>query len=78
MGSPPQARGILYSDEGDGEDERLTPAGAGNTFGKNFRDDRKEAHPRRRGEYKSSILFASLIRGSPPQARGIQIKYIFF
>ena len=76
MGSPPQARGILYSDEGDGADERLTPAGAGNTFGKNFRADRKEAHPRRRGEYPGSGGCSRRDKGSPPQARGIPMSYL--
>ena len=71
-GSPPHTRGIpsdftiLCSDPG------FTPACAGNTRRRTSARSNFSVHPRVRGEYLYVLCVLSVLRGSPPRARGIQ------
>ena len=69
-GSPPHARGRLYSVNCPISSTRITPACAGKTCTENacafFRWD----HPRMRGEDGVEGAIAKVQMGSPPHARG--------
>ena len=71
MGSPPLARGILFSLKCTEPEKGITPACAGNTFRTLRRRSECEDHPRLRGEYNHIIQIIEIISGSPPLARGI-------
>ena len=70
MGSPPQVRGKPFDlgrlDVGD----RITPAGAGKTYGRSQKGQSVWDHPRRCGENKRSLTVWKAKDGSPPQVRG--------
>ena len=70
-GSPPHSRGILRDQTVEDAEARLTPAFAGNTDASSAVVLRVEAHPRIRGEYRSTFFEMSMVAGSPPHSRGI-------
>ena len=72
MGSPPHSRGIPVHLLALIFRERLTPAFAGNTPPRAVRSCLRRAHPRIRGEYRSTISIWAAPPGSPPHSRGIQ------
>ena len=77
LGSPPLARGIPWCQIRRHFMTGITPACAGNT--RFITKIRRVAwdHPRLRGEYGKVLLVRQLSIGSPPLARGIQIKLYF-
>ena len=70
LGSPPQVRGKRKGFAGLNQASRITPAGAGKTalaaYGRMLSRD----HPRRCGENRESLNYATRDIGSPPQVRG--------
>ena len=71
-GSPPQVRGILRLQWEISPSSRITPAGAGHTEAINLKRYLDWDHPRRCGAYQKGLETCKLVRGSPPQVRGIQ------
>ena len=69
-GSPPQVRGKHSSRQTQKSRDRITPAGAGKTAVYNLRQRVNEDHPRRCGENRESLNYATRDIGSPPQVRG--------
>ena len=69
-GSPPRMRGKAVSTFFDIGADRITPAHAGKSSSINWRDNRKEDHPRACGEKTVVDLAAKAARGSPPRMRG--------
>ena len=49
----------------------ITPAGAGHTISRWWPYEKRWDHPRRCGAYRFSYLSVHLLKGSPPQVRGI-------
>ena len=72
MGSPPRTRGIRHQQGGVPRLVRLTPAYAGNTCHQDCSKRARQAHPRVRGEYFTSITRIPSFGGSPPRTRGIR------
>ena len=70
-GSPPLARGIREMAIVSKEDLGITPACAGNTYGKMAASMESRDHPRLRGEYSYGKAVPVPAKGSPPLARGI-------
>ena len=70
-GSPPHARGIRVQEYVIHPMLGITPACAGNTNSSCVHSDTSRDHPRMRGEYLLWVAMLTLIRGSPPHARGI-------
>ena len=70
LGSPPQVRGKVISDEKSDLQARITPAGAGKRQVRRFRCKRTEDHPRRCGEKLIAAGLPKEVAGSPPQVRG--------
>ena len=69
-GSPPHARGTQIDSRDHSDEERITPACAGNTvMGALTREDQQD-HPRMRGEHVNTFFKSFLRKGSPPHARG--------
>ncbi len=64
-------RGILYVGYNVSNNIRITPACAGNTFGKLLGVITKKDHPRLCGEYLQTSTVSGKILGSPPPVRGI-------
>ncbi len=77
-GSPPLARGIHARNHVSLLWTGITPACAGNTCLKLCEFLLKQDHPRLRGEYEKILLVKIARRGSPPLARGIQIRDFHF
>ena len=73
-GSPPLARGVLLISVLSTAQVRITPACAGSTGVNLFNDARRKDHPRLRGEYIFGIFAIPDRLGSPPLARGVQIR----
>ena len=71
LGSPPLARGILTVHAEATDEDRITPACAGNTFFLCVVGCTKRDHPRLRGEYMKKRFYRINGVGSPPLARGI-------
>ena len=71
MGSPPLARGIRLATNADTATARITPACAGNTLLLQYLHQSNWDRPRLRGEYVEQVMTDTLVRGSPPLARGI-------
>ena len=69
-GSPPQVRGKLHHVRQVDFPRRITPAGAGKTFFNNIGKIGNTDHPRRCGENRESLNYATRDIGSPPQVRG--------
>ena len=72
-GSPPLARGIPSSAKFHTIGMGITPACAGNTPSSDSQPPESWDHPRLRGEYSFDSAACSLVWGSPPLARGIQL-----
>ena len=70
QGSPPQVRGKLRSRDARALPFRITPAGAGKTWGFSFPFDVYKDHPRRCGENRMMMSIVGIKLGSPPQVRG--------
>ena len=70
IGSPPQVRGKLTCLAGYKFGIRITPAGAGKTFGFTVELPCRKDHPRRCGENLEKCTKNSGRIGSPPQVRG--------
>ena len=71
MGSPPLTRGIRITIITSINNDRITPAYAGNTI-RSFRNTSQDGdHPRLRGEYGSRSSRPRRMEGSPPLTRGI-------
>ena len=70
-GSPPHTRGIRQTNVKGRITAGFTPAYAGNTMVKPFRQFAAEVHPRIRGEYSPVRIVPGVPRGSPPHTRGI-------
>ena len=73
-GSSPQARGTLMKVEKPIVICRFIPAGAGNTYKCDHKDQLATVHPRRRGEHKAINAANCVGDGSSPQARGTPIN----
>ena len=73
-GSPPLARGTLFTIAILGFSNRLTPARAGNTATDNVGAGANPAHPRSRGEHHCQQGAQLAFCGSPPLARGTHHK----
>ena len=74
MGLPPQVRGapaILVTSHRSG---RLTPAGAGSTFGSARVTAAAQAYPRRCGEHSAVKPRTDILDGLPPQVRGAPVQ----
>ena len=69
QGSPPQVRGKLSKEDSMGNDERITPAGAGKTKAAIDELAECEDHPRRCGENYGNLVSYNAWEGSPPQVR---------
>ena len=69
-GSPPQVRGKLVIPYFERNANRITPAGAGKTFGKAALKSAWKDHPRRCGENTMQHRQRRTCDGSPPQVRG--------
>ena len=69
-GSPPLARGTVYSTSTDFSGHRITPACAGNSPCKLHHTTSLWDHPRLRGEQYISSRLTAARSGSPPLARG--------
>ena len=74
MGSPPLARGVLQNCRCVLCFKRITPACAGSTKRKSVSKPISQDHPRLRGEYQLILLQSIGKLGSPPLARGVQLK----
>ena len=72
-GSPPQVRGKLEDKMRVYIESRITPAGAGKTYGLPLHGRRGQDHPRRCGENCLLLYIQARCRGSPPQVRGKQV-----
>ena len=72
LGSPPLARGIPFLICSYTSSGRITPACAGNTLLLQYLHQSNWDRPRLRGEYVEQVMTDTLVRGSPPLARGIQ------
>ena len=72
-GSSPQARGTHDWRFWARPNQRLIPAGAGNTCPPSCAARSRAAHPRRRGEHSSDIQEGHEDLGSSPQARGTRV-----
>ena len=70
VGSPPRVRGTDGRGRGDGYEERITPACAGNRYRMNMFLISKRDHPRVCGEQGVSSTRMVISRGSPPRVRG--------
>ena len=70
IGSPPQVRGKPSLVLATCSDIRITPAGAGKTDLRFANLEGAEDHPRRCGENRESLNYATRDIGSPPQVRG--------
>ena len=70
MGSPPQVRGKRKPKPHNPRTERITPAGAGKTQGRNVITSINRDHPRRCGENGTHSCGDLGMSGSPPQVRG--------
>ena len=70
LGSPPPTRGTPKKIKKSIEDNRITPAYAGNTnyVIKGLRNNKD--HPRLRGEHTTFCVSCSIFPGSPPPTRG--------
>ena len=73
-GSPPLARGKVYSQYESGSAARITPACAGKSIAIPSAIAVRRDHPRLRGEKVQFCLTANTFMGSPPLARGKVIK----
>ena len=71
IGSPPLARGILFSCSSVEIVRGITPACAGNTLTDEYKNLLAKDHPRLRGEYYVRLTHTTAELGSPPLARGI-------
>ena len=69
-GSPPQVRGKHFLLRTGYKIDRITPAGAGKTGGKDRPGVSNEDHPRRCGENLRATTTPTALTGSPPQVRG--------
>ena len=69
-GSPPHARGRLGDFFVKSGDKRITPACAGKTKHRRYRQVSLSDHPRMRGEDPDSARTIACTIGSPPHARG--------
>ena len=69
-GSPPQVRGKLICVMPCSTVDRITPAGAGKTYGGSRVSDCRADHPRRCGENNAATVMKPGTPGSPPQVRG--------
>ena len=69
-GSPPRARGKARAFRLIAERGRITPACAGKSQTPAPPAQRPRDHPRVRGEKRHTDVFAVIIQGSPPRARG--------
>ena len=69
-GSSPLTRGKLIITATTSDDERLIPAHAGKTFGRDARLEGSQAHPRSRGENATRCICDSTLCGSSPLTRG--------
>ena len=67
-------RGIRWIDHRFGNGQRITPAGAGNTFERVEALVAEEDHPRGCGEYFAGCTVCIHRLGSPPRVRGIHVK----
>ena len=74
-GSPPLARGIQLDPINLCKHIRITPACAGNTREATGATATIRDHPRLRGEYIVFFSQPEAEHGSPPLARGIQIRF---
>ena len=70
VGSSPLARGTFRNHSTPKPSRRLIPARAGNMTSKNCNPRQMPAHPRSRGEHRSSLPRATRYPGSSPLARG--------
>ena len=70
LGSPPQVRGKRKVKVYTTAEDRITPAGAGKTFGSSTQYVVSWDHPRRCGENTFQTLICDKGIGSPPQVRG--------
>ena len=70
VGSPPQVRGKPIFPNPYPQQYRITPAGAGKTWGFSFPFDVYKDHPRRCGENRMMMSIVGIKLGSPPQVRG--------
>ena len=57
------------------EENRITPAYAGNTHQRQRRVQRMRDHPRIRGEHRIAPAHSALLQGSPPHTRGTRRAY---
>ena len=70
IGSPPQVRGKPGNVPITAGGSRITPAGAGKTFGRTSGGKNAQDHPRRCGENPCNQSVKAANSGSPPQVRG--------
>jgi len=75
QGSSPRARGTLAPSLRALLPNRFIPAGAGNTSCCCSRSRGRPVHPRGRGEHSPRNMWASLITGSSPRARGTRLGW---
>ena len=73
-GSPPRARGAQALQPDGHRRPRITPAGAGSTCVRRRSRARTRDHPRGRGEHKVGHGTRTQGLGSPPRARGAQLR----
>ena len=78
LGSPPLARGIPFLICSYTSSGRITPACAGNTLLLQYLHQSNWDRPRLRGEYVEQVMTDTLVRGSPPLARGIRSRECLF
>ena len=70
VGSPPPTRGTLFHSSSPFFAGGITPAYAGNTDKRLYKEYKLQDHPRLRGEHVVSALFFRFLLGSPPPTRG--------
>ena len=77
-GSSPRMRGALNWDKADDKPDRIIPANAGSTNGKQNFDFTHEDHPRECGEHTKLFDMPFPARGSSPRMRGALIIVAVF
>ena len=74
LGSPPLARGTVFTTPRTRGGLGITPACAGNSCFRPHAGGYAEDHPRLRGEQLYGYFVGNRLRGSPPLARGTVLK----
>ena len=77
LGSPPQVRGKLSTQNVIPLSNRITPAGAGKTVQRSCSAATARDHPRRCGENAYPDTARRTAPGSPPQVRGKHLDSVF-